>query len=423
MRRLEVRGERLEVRDERLEVRGERLEVRGERCRTNGLKRMLYVLLALFAIQTSLFTFTSCERVPPLHLHRGLHLLIPLPIVQLNLHMLWNYDAGYDWEDEWTYGWDETDSMLFGTIGYTEPDVFDLRRYFIGQEPDALHTEKDEFVVNGKKFITSYNFGYHDILAWNQIHTSDGIQSLIFDEETTLDSVMAFTNMSLSPSAYHAPTYLRSFYQPEELFAACARNMYISTNPDDYDDYDPETNTYIKFVDMTLMPVTYIYLTQVRLHHNRGRIGGVDGNANISGMARGVTLNSGKANRDAVAVHYNVRFKRDCIIKQTGELVDIAGGRCLTFGITNQNSSRISRAGDVRDKIKHYMDVNFHFSNGNDSTLVFDVTDQVRKRYKGGVITIDLDVDTVRIPSRTGGSGFDAIVDEFEEELHEIEVK
>lgn len=69
------------------------------------------------------------------------------------------------------------------------------------------------------------------------------------------------------------------------------------------------------------------------------------------------------------------------------------------------------------------MDVNFHFSNGNDSTLVFDVTDQVRKRYKGGVITIDLDVDTVRIPSRTGGSGFDAIVDEFEEELHEIEVK
>lgn len=385
-------------------------------------RTILLLISSVFVILSSVFTFTSCERVPPLYLHRGLHLRIPLPLVQLNLHLFWSYELGYDWESEWTYGWDELDKELFGEIGYTEPNVFELRRYFEGQTPNALHDAKDEFVVNGRQFITKYNFGYYDMLVWNQINTPDGVQSLWFDEETTLDSVMAFTNMSLAHSGYHAPAYTRSFYQPEELFAAYERNMYISDNPDDYDGYDPETNTYIKYMNMTLMPVTYIYLTQVRLHHNRGRIGGVDGNANLSGMARGVTLNSGVANRDAVSVNYNVRFKRDCVIKQTGELVDVAGGRCLTFGITNQNSSRMSRAEDVQDHLRHYMDVNFHFSNGNDSTFVFDVTDQVRKRYKGGVITIDLDVDTVKIPSRSGGSGFDAVVEDYKEEIHEIEM-
>ena len=173
---------------------------------------------------------------------------------------------------------------------------------------------------------------------------------------------------------------------------------------------------------MTLHPVTYIYLTQVRLHNNRGRINGIDGESNLSGMARSVTLNSGVAGKEAITVHYNTRFKRDCVIQGTGEKVDVAGGRCLTFGIPNQNSSRTSRAEDVNERVRHYMDVNFIFSNGMDSTIVFDVTDQVRKRYKGGVITVDINVDTLRIPTRPGGSGFDAVVKDFDEEEYEFEM-
>ncbi len=56
------------------------------------------------------------------------------------------------------------------------------------------------------------------------------------------------------------------------------------------------------------------------------------------------------------------------------------------------------------------------FYNGMDSTFVFDVTDQVRERYKGGVITVELDMDTVPIPKRSGGSGFDAVVKDYEYE-------
>ena len=69
------------------------------------------------------------------------------------------------------------------------------------------------------------------------------------------------------------------------------------------------------------------------------------------------------------------------------------------------------------------MDFTMQFNNGIDSTFVFDVTEQVKKRYKGGVLTVELDVDTIKIPTRSGGSGFDAVVKDFEDGgTHEFEM-
>ena len=171
---------------------------------------------------------------------------------------------------------------------------------------------------------------------------------------------------------------------------------------------------------MVLQPITYIYLTQVIVHHNKGRIAGVDGLANLSGMARSSTLNSGRAGEDAITVSYKTHWKRDC--DMNGEQVDIAGGRLLTFGICGQNSSRLHNVSEVRDQERHYFDLKMQFNNGLDSTFVFDVTDQVRRRYKGGVLTVELDMDTVPIPSRSGGSAFNAVVEEFKEETHEFDM-
>ena len=84
------------------------------------------------------------------------------------------------------------------------------------------------------------------------------------------------------------------------------------------------------------------------------------------------------------------------------------------------NGNRIQHIDDVKDKANHYLDINMQFNNGNDSTFVFDVTDQVRRHWKGGVITVELDMDTIGVPSRSGGSAFDAVVKDFEEENYEF---
>jgi hypothetical protein len=106
-----------------------------------------------------------------------------------------------------------------------------------------------------------------------------------------------------------------------------------------------------------------------------------------------------------------------------GEAVDIAGGRLMTFGICGQNANRIKRPEDVVDANRHFLDMTMLFNNGMDSTFVFDVTQQVRNRWKGGVIRVELDMDSISVPMRSGGSAFNAVVKDFEDGgTHEFEM-
>ena len=371
---------------------------------------------------------TACKPEPPLHLFDGGDINLSLLTVDLNTETYWNYETiygTYDWHAEWHYGWDEADQQLFGNIGYSDNSAFILRRYYTGSESYLPHTSVYATTIKGSSFHGKYNWGFWDILVWNDVTTSDNVQSLIFDEQTSLDYVTAYTNPSMNTARYQAPRYTRAFYQPEELFSAYEQGIEINRDLRGFD-YDPTTNTYIKRVKMVLEPITYIYLTEVILHNNNGRITAVDGNANLSGMARSVTVNTGTAGDDAVTVYYYVKLKKDCVLvpfgtpaddpsRLTAEHVDIIGGRLTTFGMCGQTPRNIHNINEVTDKYNHYMDVTLQFNNGMDSTFVFNVTDQVRKQWKGGVIRVDLDLDTISIPSRNGGSGFDAVVKEVED--------
>ncbi len=387
-------------------------------------RRALCVLTTLLLLMAGAI-LPSCEREPLLHLHYDDNVTLQLPTVELELKVFWDYFTNqgipYDWQAEWFYGWDDTDREIFGELGYEEPKVFHLRRYHTGNVPFAPHTSVNADLVYGNLYSGQFDWGYWDLLAWNDIQTIDGIQSLLIYERPQLDYVTASTNQTMHHSRYQAPRYTRSFYQPEALFAGYTEAVEVNEDLEGFE-FDEKLNLWIKRIEMPLQPCTYIYLTQVILHNNRGRIVGVDGTANLSGMARSVNLNTGVAGSDAITVHYNCRFKPGCLMK--GENVDIAGGRLMTFGMCDINGSRVDPATkegedvpSVDDGRHHYMDLVMTFNNGLDSTFVFDVTKQVHKRYKGGVLTVELDVDTVPIPSRSGGSGFDAVVKEFEDSV------
>lgn len=394
------------------------------------LSRLSSLFLSSLVSLLSLLTITSCQIEPPLHLpDDGRDIESRLPEVILDLDVLWDYklivdsitgeviDSTYSWRDEFYYGWDDEDNRMFGTWNITDPNVFNIRRYFTDDIPEAPHTVVNEHQIEGNTLSARYKFGYYDILAWNEVTTLDGVQSLHFDETTSLDYVTAYTNQSMV-QARHSPKHQYAYYQPEFLFAGYAENFFISKDTADYDYYDSVRNVYVKRLSMTLDPRTYIYLTQVILRHNRGRISGIDGTAVLQGMASKTNLNTGITNDDEIAVSYSQRMKTG---KQwNNETVDIIGGRLFTFGLCNLNPSRASRATARDSDIRNYLDLNVTFNNGIDSTFVFDVTDQVQKRYKGGIITIVLDVDTINIPSRTGGSGFDAIVQDYDSVTYEF---
>ncbi len=405
--------------------------------------------LVVAIVATAGLVIASCEREPRLYLHYdGAEIEYEIPEIEFALDIYWDYELDYgiqyDWRAEWFYG---TDPTLFDQIGYTKPEHFELRRYHTDNVPYGKHTNVEAFPVSGTRFSRTFDWGYWDILIWNEIQGDDqGIQSL--HPQETLDSVVFTTNPSPFPSRYQAPRQTRSYFQPEELFSAYTQAEYIDPELKDFI-YDAERNIYIRKDSIDLHPATYIYLTQVILHNNRGRVTGVTPDANLSGMANSVNINTGISGLTPVTTYYNVNFKPGIDILRKGkaatENVDIIGGRLLTFGLCGIDGSRVSvpKRGRSRypdgtilgitstgqevytkdnethidDGYRHYMDVTMKFVNKNDSTFVFDVTDQVRRRWKGGVITVELDMDTVSIPSKSGGSGFDAVVEDYVEEV------
>lgn len=391
---------------------------------------------AVCFVITSIFTI-SCEREPMLHLHKGgTDILVELPDIDLELQLLWDYlfsyDVEYDWQSEWLYGWDETDNELFGPLGYQEPTDFNIRRYFTNDVQFGQHTAPYKHYITGKTLSAQYDFGFWDILAWNEIHTSDGVQSVRIDETATYDYVTAYTGQTMMPARYNAPRYTRAFYQPEALFAGYESGIGISKNFDGFT-FDEDRKIWVRKLNMTLQPVTYIYLPQIILHNNNRNhriVTAIDGNADLSGMSRSVNLNTGVTGPDAITVNFNMRMKFDRN-GRSNDKVDIIGGKVVTFGIINLNPHKLNTRAYAESMQKvmaadknnrHYLDVKMQFYNGKDSTLVFDVTNQVRRLFRGGVITVELDMDTVPIPQRSGGSGFDAVVKDYEEKQWEFDM-
>lgn len=372
-------------------------------------------------IATLPLLLTACSPEPELHLFEAEPTNTRIVFAELELDTYWDYElevgVRYEWRNEWYYGWDEEDERIWGDIGYTMPNVFNIRRYFTGSTPYAPHTRVIQNTIEGNTFQGEFNYGFWDMLVFNDIKLRDGVQSLNFDETTTLDSITVYTNQSMVKSRYYAQRYTHAFYEPEELFSAYEQAIEITRSHEGFE-FDAARNVWVKRLNMVLRPITYIYLTQVIVHHNNGKIVGVEGSGTVSGFARSSVLNSGRSNNDPISVTHQTRWKKDCIMN--GEKVDIAGGRLLTFGICGHPCGRLSSKNEVHDQEQHYMDLKLLFNNGLDSTFVFDVTQQVRDRYKGGVLTVELDMDTISIPTRSGGSGFDAVVKEYEEETHEI---
>lgn len=386
--------------------------------------RLRQVLCALCVTVPMVLALMSCEREPVLYLHHDNQVNFDFAVIELSLDVYWDYNIGfntsYDWRTDWYYGWDDEDNRIFGHLGYVMPTAFNIRRYYMGESGQDHHTQVESYHIEGHSYTGEFRYGYWDLLAWNEI--GQAVQSVVIDETSSLDSVIASTNQTMNQARYN-PRYTHSFNQPEELFAGYEQNLNIDKNLKGFT-YDSVRNVYVRRLNLQLEPRSYIYLTQIILHHNHGRVTGISGLSNLSGMARSTNLNTGVTGNDPVTVSYDVRMKRDVTVN--GEQVDIIGGRLVTFGLCGLNpgaiSTRSAPSTRANDRKRHLLDVDMQFNNGTDSTLVFDVTEQIARRFRGGVITIDLDMDTVPIPHRSGGSAFDAVVDDYDEEIHVIEM-
>ena len=106
------------------------------------------------------------------------------------------------------------------------------------------------------------------------------------------------------------------------------------------------------------------------------------------------------------------------------EVGDIMAARILTWGLPGINPlANVGTRTDAEPLVQVHAGIGLTLRNGNVYSIEKDITDQMRKRPSGGVITIV--VDATELPENVvgekpkPGGGFDASVENWENEIEE----
>lgn len=395
------------------------------------MKKMIHkathLLLALFALCSSVVTFQSCIE-PPLKLPAE-DVLVDIPAIVTDMEVVWNLDI--DWKHRWHYGWDEKDEELFGNISYPQPTSFEVRRHYLGEQPGGKPISYDGFTIFGNRFRRSYQFGYYDLLLWSNIDSKDGSQVLVVDESDPL-SVQAFTTVTRGISRgkkddAESRAVIALYNQPEIFYSTYPRDIYISRNKADYDYFDEEEKCWVKSINCVLNPLVYIYLVQVILINNDGRVTGTSGNAALSSVASSVDVNTGHTGMNPAMVYFNTRYKSDMTYENAP--ADIIGSMLTTFGMCDMASysdAPSHQYNGSRTDLKNQLMIDLSFRNGTEKTLTFDVTDQCHTQAHGGIITVVVDCKDIEMPDvpieEGTGSLFVPTVEDYDEVIYEIPI-
>lgn len=329
----------------------------------------------------------SCSDMhdPMLHIAAKVD-VIPTVEQNIQLDMMWQAD----WQTRWQINWD---TSAKGELGYTIPSTFHLNYYrasgntFLGQRDMATASTRIN-LPDGKYNLFTYSNDYDYV----RVTTSDNYQQI--------------TAHTINDAYYSIPDSMEKKltmqHMPDPIFSMFATDVTISDRLEDYT-YIPEEDVYVLKLNTQLEPRVYIYLIQLELKNNTGKVVGCN-LATITELASSTNLATGETGNDAVAHQFSTIFQEfgvDNINKEsknsratkTAPNEALIGGRLTTFG-RPKNSKK--------PNICYF---SFQFANGMTGFYPIDITNQMKELPKGGVINLSLDMTAVEPPKGSGGWG------------------
>lgn len=373
---------------------------------------MKWLRLILTLVSATL-SVTGCAIRPELHLRKPVETQVQLE-TQVNVEVMWQVD----WQAKWEFNWDVS-SM--GSLGYTLPAGMRLHLYPLDSEGVPTTHSEHNFAGSLTRLDVltgTYNFLFHnndsealqftyegefdDVICTTRI-ISPGLKT----SEAVYSSQQKAAGYTKAPSMEDDPVSLA----PEWLYSLFDEALFVSDN---LEDLTYEDGKYILKLEGELLPSTFIYLFQVKLLHNDGRVTGSNGGAAITGMASGVNLMTRQTLESTVTVPMEM-------YKDPQQ--DMLGAKVYTFGIPGCNPYVDSSVKSADDG-EHFLVINVSYANNTYRNIRVNITDQVRALPTGGVITLELDVDD--FPPEEGGEesgGFKALVEEWDEETGETTIK
>ena len=143
---------------------------------------------------------------------------------------------------------------------------------------------------------------------------------------------------------------------------------------------------------LTMRPLVYTYLVRYEFSHGLEYVALARGA--LAGMAESVYLQDGHTDEAAATVLY------DCTLQSYG-----AEAQVQTFGVPNYPGEGYGRATQV-----YTLNLEVRLNNGKILDYEFDVTAQVEKQPRGGVILVD-GIEVSDEDGQEGSGGFDVDVD------------
>ncbi len=366
-------------------------------------RRFIWIL-ALAAVLVA-----GCCIEPPLHLRRVVTTKVT---TKVDLDLKWQLN----WSAKWDFNWSVATS---DPLGYSVPTTMRLHIYTQGPDGEPVSHMVHNFVGSESQmdvFVGTHNFLFHN----------NDSEAILFKADGDLEPVHAYTRKVSSGLKESSPVYTTSQklagftkagdeeedpvsepvnLMPDDLFSLYDPNQKITDNPNDY---IFENGKYVLKIEGVLEPSTFIYLVQVNLLNNAGRVIGSAGGGALTGMAEGVNLVTRETWSTTASVFTDVYMDK---------AQDMMGVRFSTFGIPGCNPYDDASVAAAPQK-EHYFVLNVSYSNGSNRNIRMDITDQLRALPLGGVINLEIDVNDFP-PGEGGGSGggFNALIGGWDEEV------
>ena len=275
----------------------------------------------------------------------------------------WERSYETDWESVWPATWPPYESLL--------PDTPDGVRAIVYKEGGG----QSEYNIPAEGGRIYMDEGTNQLLFYN-----NDTEYIVFNDLLSSASATATTRTRTRGGFKELHGEERSIAPPDMLFSAFI---------EDYEARKSYTNTEIP---VTMRPLTYTYL--VRYEFSAGQQYVALARGALAGMAESVYLQDGHTGSSAATILY------DCSMEDFGAVALVP-----SFGVPDHPGDFY---GGTRAARTYSLNLDVKLTNGKMMSFDFDVTDQVSRQPRGGVIIVR---DIAITPEDAGGGGFDVDVD------------
>lgn len=297
-----------------------------------------------------------------------------------DLDLLW----GENWKTEWQYDWDSSDTT-YGTLGYSTPEIIKGTIYNLDANTGKRYNSFFKLFGLKDNSATLPAGGKYDMLLYNT-----DTENIIFQASDDFEKYTAST--TITPFGFDSMgVAYKHLDEPDELLGALVTGVDLSK---------PSTDS--MEIDVELNPYSIIYLIQVVILNNDDdqemQAIGASG-ITITGLSQGVDLFTRKTFDKTILIttedikplqnHANVRLEDGTVV----ENADILAARMLTWGLPGINPMEPTKYGSKAAVVnQNFIGIEVTLRNGRPYTVSYEITEQLRNKPAGGVLTVSVDL-------------------------------